>query len=94
MLELPLGLIDWAPETFVALIVILVLTERLVGRGRLTEKNKEIALWRAKSERETSINETQAESISNFANAALLKEEVSKALRDRQAPHPSPPEGK
>lgn len=79
---IPMGIAEWGAETFVGVIVLLILTERLVGRGRLAEKNEEIALWRSKSERETAINEENAATIKNFADAALLKQEVRQAVSE------------
>lgn len=99
---IPVGIAEWGAETFVAFIMLMILTERLVGRSRLTEKNEEIALWRSKSERETAINEKNSEAIKNFADAALLKEEVRAAVNDmasyrrsqqEAAPEQKSPEG-
>lgn len=89
---LPVGIAEWGAESFVAVIILLILTDRLVSRARLTEKNEEIALWRSKSERETAINEKNSDAIKNFADAALLKEEIRAAVQDMASYRRSQPE--
>lgn len=74
---------DWTAGAFVALVILMILTDRLVTRGRLLDERAEKEIWRLKAERESDINAANADTLKNFAQAAL-----EDARAEEQRKHP------
>lgn len=55
MTDWPSAVIDWTPETLLALVFLFVITDRLVAGGRLLKEEAKAERWR-----ETYENERQA----------------------------------
>lgn len=83
-MDIPLNLVgELSAVGLLFLVVWMILTDRLVTKGRLTEAKEETAVWRAKSDRELLINETQTSTIHNYAEAALVAKKVMRAVQEQ-----------
>ncbi|UXE04760.1 membrane protein [Arthrobacter phage Shambre1] len=83
MFEIPAGVGDWTAGTLLVIVVLLILTDRLVTRGRLLDEREEKKLWQANAETQQTINQENTKTISSYAEAALLQKKVLKALQEQ-----------
>jgi len=81
---------EWTAGAILAATVWMVLTDRLVTRGRLNEAREETALWRANAETGQKTNQEHAEvaksnasALKDHAEAALLQQKVMEALQKK-----------
>jgi hypothetical protein len=86
----PADITQWGPGTLLVLVVILILTGRLVPRSALEDQRKETALWRTAAQTEQATNIKNADTIANYAEAALVTQKVMTALQEKHRERESP----
>lgn len=85
-------LVDWSAETLLVFVVLLILTDRLVTRGRLLDEREEKNLWRQNAETQQTINGELTKSNTAYADAALLSQKVMEAVQQKHDLHRKGPD--